>query len=119
MFKPSSDYLTDLSKAVLLMWIPLLYMFHVCIYYTIVSFPCSLVFTCCELAALLALLCVVFSCAFVTFPYGVPGQVWCLIVSIPDLYITLYFQFIFNVLSQGCINSNLSKPGEIEKGVYR
>ena len=23
---------------------------------------------------------------FVTFPYGVPGQVWYLVVSIPDLY---------------------------------
>ena len=37
------------------------------------------------LADPLALLCVLFSCVFVTFPYGVPGQVWLLIVLIPDL----------------------------------
>ena len=29
---------------------------------------------------------------FVTFPYGVPGRAWCLIVLIPDLCIPLYFQ---------------------------
>ena len=34
---------------------------------------------------LLALLCMVFSCVFVTFPFGVLGQVWYLIVSIPDI----------------------------------
>ena len=37
-----------------------------------------------ERAELLALLCVMFSCVFVTFPYGVPGQAWYSIVSIPD-----------------------------------
>ena len=26
-----------------------------------------------------------FNCVFVTFPCGIPGQVWYLIVSIPDL----------------------------------
>ena len=40
---------------------------------------------------LLALLCVVYSCVFVTFPYGVPGQVWYLIVSIPDLCLLPFF----------------------------
>ena len=29
---------------------------------------------------------VLFSCVFVTFPYGVPGQVWYSIVSITDRY---------------------------------
>ena len=38
-----------------------------------------------ERADLLALLCVVFSCIFVTFPYGVQVQVWYLIVLIPDV----------------------------------
>ena len=33
----------------------------------------------------MALLYVMLSCAFVTFPYGVLCQVWYLIVSIPDL----------------------------------
>ena len=38
----------------------------------------------------LAFLCVMFSCVFVTFPYGVLGQVWYLIVSIPELFLLLY-----------------------------
>ena len=47
--------------------------------------------TCWERADLLALLCGMFSCVFVTFPYGVLGQVWYLIVSIPDRCILPYF----------------------------
>ena len=39
--------------------------------------------------SLLAHLCVVFSHVFVTFPYGVPGQVWYFIVSIPDICLPL------------------------------
>ena len=38
-----------------------------------------------ERAALLAALCAVISCAFVTFQCGLPGHVWYLILSIPDL----------------------------------
>ena len=50
--------------------------------------PCN---TSWERADLLALLCVVFSCvSFVTFPYGVLGQVLYLIVSIPYLCLPLY-----------------------------
>ena len=40
--------------------------------------------TCWERADLLALVCGVY-CEFVTFPCGILGQVWYLIVSIPDL----------------------------------
>ena len=32
-----------------------------------------------------------FVCVFVTFPYGVPGQVWYLIVSILNICLLLYF----------------------------
>ena len=53
--------------------------------------------TCWERADLLALLCVMFSCVFVTFIYGVlygvPGQVWHLIVSIPDLCLLPYLYY--------------------------
>ena len=51
------------------------------------SFLClaTIVVTCWERADLLALLYVMFYCVFVTFPYGVLGQVWYLIVSIPAL----------------------------------
>ena len=41
------------------------------------------------------LLCVIFYCIFVTFPCGVLGQVWYLIVSIPDLCLLTYFN-IYN-----------------------
>ena len=42
-------------------------------------------------ADLLALLYVMFSCVFVTFPCGFLGQVWYLIVSIPALCLLTYF----------------------------
>ena len=35
--------------------------------------------------------CVLFGCVFVTFPGGILGQVWYLIVSIPDLCHVSYF----------------------------
>ena len=57
-------------------------MFHLCLYYTILSVPCSFVVTCWKRVALL---CVVFPSIIVTFPYGGLGQMWCLVVSIPDL----------------------------------
>ena len=41
-------------------------------------------------ADLLAVLYVIFYCVFVTFPCGVLGQLWCLIVSIPDLCLFSY-----------------------------
>ena len=34
---------------------------------------------------------VMFNCVFVSFPCGIPGQVWYLIVSIPDLCCLSYF----------------------------
>ena len=52
--------------------------------------PCAVV-TCWNRDDPLALLCVVFSCIFVTFPIGGPGQVWYLIVPIPDLCLPLCF----------------------------
>ena len=62
----------------------MLSMFRVC--HAALSIHRSLVVTCWERAGLLALLCVMFSCVFVTFPCGVLRQVRYLIVSIPDLY---------------------------------
>ena len=57
--------------------------------------PFSLVVTCWERADLLALLYVMFSCVFVTFPYDVLGQVWYLIVLIPYLCLLFYFYCYF------------------------
>ena len=47
-----------------------------------------------ERANLLVLLYVMVSCVFVTFPCGVLGQVWYLIISIPDLCLLTYFDCI-------------------------
>ena len=66
----------------------LLFKFHVCRAY--LSVHCSFVFTCWERANLLALLCVMFNCVFVTFPCGVLGQVSYLVVCIPDLCLLTY-----------------------------
>ena len=40
------------------------------------------------------LLFVMFNCVFVTFPSGILGQVWYLIVSIPDLCCLSYFVIV-------------------------
>ena len=53
------------------------------------SVHCCLVVTCWETADLLALVCDV--CVFDTFPCGILGQVWYLLVSIPDLCQLSYF----------------------------
>ena len=52
-----------------------------------------LLVTCWERADLLALLYVMFS--YVTFPYGVLGQVWCLIVSIPIICLCCHLSDVF------------------------
>ena len=45
---------------------------------------------CWKRADLFVLLCVAFYCVF-TFLYGVPDQLWYLIISISDLCLPLYF----------------------------
>ena len=65
--------------------------------------------TCWERADLLAFLCVMFNCDFVTFPCGVLGQVCCLIVSISDLCLPLKLSvsrtFISTILLKKNVNS--------------
>ena len=55
------------------------------------------VVTCWERADLLALVCGVY-CESVTFPIGNLGQVWYLIVSIPDLGTLTYFVYSSNFI---------------------
>ena len=71
-FKPSSGFYTERSKARRRFFCGsfLLFMFHVYLYYTVLSFPYSLVITCYERADLLALLCVICPCLLVTFTYA-------------------------------------------------
>ena len=66
----------------------LLFMFRIC--YVFLSVHCSLVLTHWERADLLALWYVTFYCDFVIFLCGVLSQVWCLVISIPDLCILSY-----------------------------
>ena len=59
---------------------------------------CSLVVTSLERADLLALMYVMFSFIFVTFPlYGILDKVSCLIVSILDICLFLYFQWCVRI----------------------
>ena len=55
-----------------------------CLNFSVLSIYCRLVFTCCERADLLALVCDVFLC-FCHFPRLCLGEVWYLIVPISDL----------------------------------
>ena len=64
----------------------LLFVFLVCFCYTAcINWP-------------LGFLCVMFSCVFVNFSYGVPGQVWYSIVLIPDLCLLPYFVCLFDLI---------------------
>ena len=73
----------------------LLFVYSVCLCHTVLSVSCSLAVTCWKKSDLLALLYVMFSCVFVTFPYDVLGQVLYLFVSIPEFCLLLYlFWFI-------------------------
>ena len=65
----------------------------------VLSVPCSIVVSCWERANLLALLCVMFSCVFVNYPYDVLGQVWYMIVSIPVLCLLPSFYYLNTVPS--------------------
>ena len=68
-------------------------MFHVCLYCTVLSVSGNLVITCWERTNLLVLLCVMLPYLYATFPYGVSGQVWYMILLILDLCL-LFFHFM-------------------------
>ena len=73
----SVNFLTDRSKAVNLLRILFIMVFCVCLKcHTVLSVSYSLVVTYLERAYLLAILCVMLSCVFFSYPYGVLGQVW-------------------------------------------
>ena len=57
-------------------------LFMSCVCHAFASVHCCLVVTCSESADFLFMM---FNCVFVTFSCGILGQVWYLIVLIPDL----------------------------------
>ena len=87
MFKPSSDILLTIPRQCFFCGSSLLFMFR-----AVLSVHCSLVATCWERVAILALSCVMFPCVL-SLPYGVSRQVWYLFVSISD--ICFFFTFIY------------------------
>ena len=87
---PPNNFLTDRSMTLLLLWILfLLFVFRVCLSYCLVWAlqPCSHLLG--KGWRLDSLVCDAFLCFF-TFPYATLGQVWYLIVSIPDLCLLAY-----------------------------
>ena len=72
------------------------------IYLSCLSFHCSLVATCCERAGLLY---VMFSCVIVTFACGVLGQVWYLIVWIPEFCFLLTYIYHELAATKNCLFS--------------
>ena len=83
---PPVKCFTDSSKAVLLSWI-------ICVIY-VLSLACIAALWSPERkrADFLTLVCDVY-CDFVTFPCGILGQVWYLIVSFPDHCCLSYFGY--------------------------
>ena len=79
---------TDRSKALLLLCI--ICVVVSCVIHAFASVHCCLLVTCWERVDLLALVGDVY-CIFVTFPCGILGQVWYLIISFPDLCHPSYF----------------------------
>ena len=63
-----------------------------CVSHAFASVHCCLAVTCWERADPSALVGDAY-CIFVTFPFGIPGKVWYLIVSFPDLCHLSYFHF--------------------------
>ena len=72
-------------------------LFLYCVCHAFASAHCCLVVTCWERADLLALVCGVKLCDCY-FPIGILGQVWYLIVLIPDMCPLSYFHTVRIVL---------------------
>ena len=90
LFKPSI-FLLAVQRRYFFCGSFLLFVLHVC--HSVLSAPCSLLITCWKSADVLALSCVIISSVFVTFPYGILGQVWYLMVPIPDLCLLPCFNY--------------------------
>ena len=108
-FKPSSKifyrpFQGGTSFVDLLCFCSVLYLLCLCAR----LFICAFVVTCWERADLLALVCGV-QLWVCYFPIGILGQLWYLIVSIPDLYTLTYF----------CLASKTSDPWNSSFNLHR
>ena len=91
-FRPSSKiFLLTVPRRYFFCGSFVLYMSCVC--HAFVSVHCCLVVTCWESWPFGSLF-VMFNCVFDTFPCGILGQLWYLIVSVPDLCRLSYFEQI-------------------------
>ena len=93
---PPVKYFNDSCKKVLLLWIICVFVF--CVSHAFASVHCCLVVTCWERAGLLALVGDIY-CIFVTFPCGILGQVWYLIVLFTELCLFLIYVLLSPYLS--------------------
>ena len=91
MFKPSSNYLLTVSIRCFFCGSFLIFMFYVCLYYAVLSVPCSFVITGWERADLVVLLCVMFSCVL---PFShIVSRVRCGTQLYRFLIFAVYFTF--------------------------
>ena len=106
---PPLKYFTEDSKAVLLLWIMYVFFCLVFVMPLCASVYLYLVVTCRERADLLALVSSIYLWVC-HFPNGILGQVWSLIVSIPDLCILSYYTYSYIwAHSRAHIPNSLSK----------
>ena len=85
-------FLLTVQRRCFFLRIHLQFISHLCHCYVVFSIHCSLVITSRKRADLLTLWCIVFSCVFVTFPYGAPGR------CDTCLYRSLIFVFLFTFI---------------------
>ena len=96
----------------------LLFVFRVCLSHCLV---CSLQ-PCGHLlgrADLLVLLYMMLSCVFVIFPYGVLGQVWYLMVLIPDIFLVTHFKTIIKIGQAWELLSAIAKLKHLQQSCRR
>ena len=82
-------------------------LFISCVCHAFASIYCCLVVTCWERADIWFLF-VMSNCDFVTFPCGILGQVWYLIVLIPDMVFAVFLTFIW---ANKCCFDGFGIPG--------
>ena len=89
-----------------------------CVCHAFTSVHCCRVVTCWERADLLALFCDV-CCDSVTFPFGILGQVWYLIVSIPNSWCLSDFEAMLYILEVSSFSVKRMKKRKVTRSAKR